>query len=503
MDALKDSIHRLLVEAATNLPADVRRALRSAMGREPDATPAALALHAIARNADLAAERCRTLCQDTGLPSFSIKVPIGADQLLMSQLIAEAVAEATTQGQLRPNSLQPFGQHATANNLGPGTPRVAFEQWLSDDIEVFLILKGGASENASLQYSLPCELPPFGSAERSLDGVRSCVLHAVHRAQGHGCGAGVVGVAVGGDRASGYLQAEAQLLRSLDDVNPEASLARLETEILDGSDALGVGTMGLGGRVTLLGCKVGTLNRLPSTFLVTVVYNCWALRRVGAVLDSKSGAIKRWIHGGSGAQRLALQTRLPLTGRERTLKTPLSDREVRDLRIGDVVLLNGTLHTGREALHHYLAEHDAAVRLKGAVLYHCSPVASRQGGEWVVTAAGPETSAVEEDYEADLIRAFGIRAVMGKGGMGRRTLEALRECGAVYLTAVGGAAQFYASCVESVEGVDFLAFGMPQAMWRLRVKDLPAVVTMDAHGGSLHTDVERASAEQLLRQAAS
>jgi fumarate hydratase class I len=260
--------------------------------------------------------------------------------------------------------------------------------------------------------------------------------------------------------------------------------------------------MGLGGRVTLLGCKVGSLNRLPSNFFVTVVYNCWALRRVGAVLDAGSGAIKSWLYGGSRAERLGREAGLPLTGREVALRTPLSERDVRSLRLGDVVLLSGVIHTGREVLHHYLAHHEATVGLKGGVLYHCSPVAARRGGEWVVSAAGPESSGGEERYEAELIRAFGIRAVMGKGGMGARTLEALRECGAVYLSAVGGAAQLYASCVEKVEGVGFLSFGVPQAMWRLRVRDLPAVVTMDAHGRSLHADVEKASAEQLLRQTA-
>jgi fumarate hydratase, class I len=502
MNAFEDSIRRLLVEASTNLPADVRLALGRAIEREEAGSASALALHAIARNVDLAAGRCGTICQDTGLPSFHVKAPIGADQVLMSERIAGAVAAATTEGRLRPNSLAPLSRHATAGNLGPRTPRVAFEQWLSDDIEVRLVLKGGAAENASRQYSLPCELP-FGIADRDLDGARKCVLNAIYRAQGQGCSPGIVGVAIGGDRLSGYEEASAQLLRPLDDVNPDPALARLEAEVVEHANALGIGTMGLGGRVTLMGCKVGSLNRLPTTFFVTVVYNCWALRRVGAVLDAGSGAIKGWLYGGSTVERLGREAGLPLTGREVALRTPLSERDVRSLCVGDVVLLSGVIHTGRDVLHHYLADHDAPVRLKGGVLYHCSPVATRRGGEWVVSAAGPETSGGEERYEAELIRVFGVRAVMGKGGMGDQTLDALRECGAVYLSAVGGAAQLYASCVEKVEGVDFLSFGAPQAMWRLRVRDFPAIVTMDARGHSLHADVERASAQELLRQAAS
>ena len=166
------------------------------------------------------------------------------------------------------------------------------------------------------------------------------------------------------------------------------------------------------------------------------------------------------------------------------------------------MLLSGVIHTGRDALHHYLMTHDSPVDLRGAALYHCGPVALKRDGEWVVTAAGPTTSIREEPYEAEILRTFGVRAVIGKGGMGPRTLAALRECGAVYLNAIGGAAQFYADRIEKVEGVDLLALGVPEAMWHLRVRDFPAVVTMDAHGESLHDTIERSSSAALARLAA-
>src|SRR5690606_18596166 len=130
-------------------------------------------------------------------------------------------------------------------------------------------------------------------------------------------------------------------------------------------------------------------------------------------------------------------------------------------------------------------------------LYHCGPVAVQENGTWTIKAAGPTTSIREEPYQADVIRRYGVRAVIGKGGMGAKTLAALRECGAVYLNAVGGAAQFYAKTIDAVEGVSLLEFGTPEAMWHLRVTDFPAIVTMDAHGNSLHKDVEEASAEKL------
>ena len=163
----------------------------------------------------------------------------------------------------------------------------------------------------------------------------------------------------------------------------------------------------------------------------------------------------------------------------------------------DVVLVSGRAYTGRDAVHHHLMSHDAPVDLRGAVLYHCGPVVAKDGAGWHVTAAGPTTSIREEPYQADVIKRFGIRAVIGKGGMGARTLAALKEHGAVYLNAIGGAAQFYARTIRSVDGVSLLEFGTPEAMWHLTIEDFPAIVTMDAHGDSLHRDVEQRSAQQL------
>jgi fumarate hydratase class I len=123
--------------------------------------------------------------------------------------------------------------------------------------------------------------------------------------------------------------------------------------------------------------------------------------------------------------------------------------------------------------------------------------AGKDGDTWRVTAAGPTTSIREEPYQAEIIRRYGVRVVMGKGGMGAKTLAGLKASGAVYLNAIGGAAQFYARCIQRVDDVSLLEFGTPEAMWHLDVLDFPAIVTMDAHGGSLHADVEKASAAEL------
>ena len=503
MEKLKDSLMKLVVETSTNLPPDVRRALSQAISREHPNTRSALALDTIAINIDMACDGVAPICQDTGMPTFLIKTPVGVNQIEITKAISEVIVEATKEGKLRPNQVDSLTGKNSGNNLGEGTPVLHFSQWENDEIDVRLILKGGGCENKNIQYSVPCDLPNLGRADRNLEGVRKCIMHAVYQAQGHGCSVGALGVAIGGDRSSGYAYAKEQLFRELDDINENAELAKLEAYVMENANKLGIGTMGFGGAVTLIGCKIGAYHRLPASFFVTVAYDCWAFRRLGVVLDAKTGAIKRWLYKeDTPSVRMARKEALPLTGREIRLTTPLSEVQTRALKVGDVVLLSGPLHTGRDTLHHYLMSHDSPVDLKGAALYHCGPVSLKQGSHWFMNAAGPTTSSREEPYQADVIRKFGLCAVIGKGGMGPRTLAALKEHGAVYLNAIGGAAQYYAKCITQVEGVDFLEFGIPEAMWHIRVKDFPAIVTMDAHGNSLHADVEKASAEELAKFAA-
>jgi len=490
----------LIVRTSTDLPPDVRAAMAVARAQEPSGTQSAQALAIIAQNIDLAAADEGAICQDTGMPTFEVKAPVGANQIVMKRQIREAIADATRRGKLRSNSVDSITGENSGDNVGPGTPVVHFEQWEHDDeIEVKLILKGGGCENVNAQYSLPTELPNLGRADRSLEGVRRCILHAVWNAQGKGCAPGAIGVAIGGDRTSGYHAAKEQLFRTLDDVNPDGRLAQLEASIMGEVNRLGVGAMGFGGRVSLIGCKIAALNRLPASFFVSVAYNCWAFRRLGVVLDARTGDIKRWLYRDPAIPSVAMadQAGFARTGREVALRTPLTEAQVRSLKVGDIVLLSGRTYTGRDAVHHHLMSHDPPVDLRGAALYHCGPVVAREGNGWRVTAAGPTTSIREEPYQADVIRRYGVRAVIGKGGMGAKTLAALKDAGAVYLNAIGGAAQFYARTITRVEGVSLMEFGTPEAMWHLEIEDFPAIVTMDAHGHSLHAEVEQESAREL------
>src|SRR5438132_9986016 len=494
-----DSMVALITRTSTDLPPDVRKAMGIALASEEPATRAGQALTIIAQNIDQAASCDGPICQDTGMPTFEIKVPVGANQIWMTQQVRAAIAEATRRGKLRPNSVDSITGENSGTNLGPGTPIIHFEQWERGDIEIKLILKGGGCENMNAQYSVPVELPNLGRADRNLEGVRKCILHAVWNAQGKGCAPGAVGVCIGGDRTSGYVHAKEQLFRTLDDVNSDPRLAELEASIMGEVNKLGIGTMGFGGRVSLIGCKIGVQNRLPASFFVSVAYDCWAFRRLGVVLDAKTGAIKQWLYRDPANPAIAMadQAGFQRTGRKVVLEAPLTEEQMRSLKVGDVVLVSGRVFTGRDQVHHHLMTHEPPVDMRGSVLYHCGPVVVTEGRGWKVTAAGPTTSIREEPYQADVIKRYGVRAVIGKGGMGAKTLAALEEAGAVYLNGIGGAAQYYARTVQEVLGVHLMEFGIPEAMWHIRVKDFAAIVTMDAHGNSLHADVEKATGEAL------
>ena len=502
MEDLRESLIELITQTSTNLPPDVRAAMGLALDEEAPDTQAAQALNIIATNIDMASEGEGPICQDTGMPTFVIHTPVGVNQLVIRRAVRDAVVEATKRGKLRPNSVDSLTGRNSGNNLSEETPVIHFEQWEEDEIEVKLILKGGGCENKNIQYSVPIELPHLGKAGRDLDGVRKCILHAVWQAQGHGCSAGALGVCIGGDRATGYQVAKDQLFRTLDDANPNQELQRLEEYITQTSNTLGIGTMGFGGGVTLIGCKIAAINRLPASFFVSVAYDCWAFRRLGVVLDASTGEIKRWLYRDQEAPdiRMSDSGGFVKTGREKRLQPPISEEQARSLEVGDVVLISGELFTGRDAIHAHLMKNLPPVDLNGSILYHCGPVVLKNGS-YRITAAGPTTSIREEPYQGEVIKRYGVRAVMGKGGMGAKTLAALQEHGAVYLNAIGGAAQYYAKCIDEVLGVNLLEFGTPEAMWHVRVTDFPAIVTMDARGNSLHADVEKSSALILSRLA--
>ena len=186
------------------------------------------------------------------------------------------------------------------------------------------------------------------------------------------------------------------------------------------------------------------------------------------------------------------------------LRTPISETAIRGLKVGDEVTISGVLFTGRDAVHKYLHEGGKlppGVNLQGGVLYHCGPVVIKDDqGNWKCVAAGPTTSIREEPYQWQVIRDFGLRGVIGKGGMGDKTMQACKEHGCVYLHAVGGAAQVLADCIKRVPNVYLMEkFGAPEAIWEFEVENFPVIVTIDAHGNSLHKEVFAASQAELAK----
>ena len=292
MNILQDSLLELIRRASAEIPEDVHKAILDSLEREKKGTIAESAMKIIEQNIELAKNKSQPICQDTGSIIFYVDCPVGFDQLAFQEAASEAVKTATKKGYLRQNSVDSITGKNDGTNLGPGSPTIHFHQHRSPEISVRLVLKGGGCENVGAQYSLPNEKL---KANRDLDGCRKVILDAVLQAQGKGCGPGILGVCIGGDRATGYEFSKEQFLRKLDDQNENTELNRLEQDIVETANKLGIGPMGFGGKTTLLGTKIGALNRLPASYFVSVSYMCWAYRRQGVNLDS-DGKIEQWLY---------------------------------------------------------------------------------------------------------------------------------------------------------------------------------------------------------------
>jgi fumarate hydratase class I len=286
------NIFELIRRTSTDLPSGIEQGLRRALKREPRDSRAWWTLSTILKNVDVARENQTPLCQDTGTLVFYFRVPVGFDTNMLASRTRSAVSRATRHGFLRQNTIDSISGASYETNIAPSSPVFHFEQGARKTVEVILILKGGGCENVGTQYSLP---DTTLNAGRDMAGVRACILDAVYQAQGRGCAPGVLGVCIGGDRATGYAHSKEQFKRKLSDRSSVKALAKLETGILKEAQQLGIGPMGLGGQTTLLGLKLGALSRLPASYFVSVSYMCWAFRRRGALLGPEGG-VQRWLY---------------------------------------------------------------------------------------------------------------------------------------------------------------------------------------------------------------
>lgn len=264
----EDIILDLYTRCATVLPQDIESALKVAKQKESDKNASSI-LDTIIENIKIAKSESRPICQDTGTPFFYIAHPKEQSEKEMTEIIKQATKEATGKIPLRPNAVDPI----TGINIG-NRPVIHFEE--SDRLKINLLLKGGGSENISTIYSLPATSI---KADRNIEGIKRCVLDAVFKAQGKGCPPYIIGVAVGASIEDVAHSSKKQLLRNLDDTNPDETLDRIEKELKIDINNLGIGPMGLGGKTTALGVKVAKSPRHPATFFVGISFGCWATRR--------------------------------------------------------------------------------------------------------------------------------------------------------------------------------------------------------------------------------
>jgi fumarate hydratase class I len=276
MGSLQEEIVNLYKKAATSLPQDIEESLTQAAKTEENGSTAKAALASILENVRIAREQERPLCQDTGIPIFFVKVPGKQSQIEVKNAIIDATRIATEEIPLRPNAVDTISDKNSGDNTGIGFPVIYFEESLDGIITLDLMLKGSGCENVSQLYKLPLEEL---KAERDLDGVRRCALDAIYRAQGRACPPYVLGIGIGASRDQVTKLAKVQLMRDLEDRNSIKALADFEKRLLDEIDQLGIGPLGLGGKTTTLGVKIGVNHRHPASYFVEVCISCWADRR--------------------------------------------------------------------------------------------------------------------------------------------------------------------------------------------------------------------------------
>jgi len=282
---LRDAFVELYRKAATSLPSDVEAALRQASAKEKKGSNAGAAFSTILENITMARETKRPICQDTGVPVFFVKIPCGFSQLELKKDIISATRIATKTIPLRANAVDILTDKNSGDNTGSGFPVIYCKETRGKKLTVDLMLKGAGSENIGQLYKLP--LQEF-EAERDLEGVRKCVLDAVHKAQGKGCPPYIIGVGIGAAKDQVTKLSREQLMRKLNDRNKHEILATLENRLLQDINRLGIGPVGLGGRTTAIGVKIGVNHRHPATYFVDVSFFCWASRRARFTCDLRT-----------------------------------------------------------------------------------------------------------------------------------------------------------------------------------------------------------------------
>ncbi len=286
------NIFELIRRTSTSLPTDVENALKRARRVEKAGSSAQWAIDGMLENARIAREEDRPLCSDTGTLMFYFRVPVGIDTNALSASVRTAVTRATRCGYLRQNTVDAISGAKYRTNIAHASPVILFQSGARKTIDVRLVMKSASSENEGRQYSLP---DPVLGVEADLSGVRRCILDSAMQSSVSGGGPAVLGVCVGGDRATGYAHSKVQFLHKVGHTTQVKTLGRIEKAVVRDARTLDIGPLGLGGKTALLDVHIGSLSRLPSSFFVSVSCMGWAFRRRGAVFGP-GGGLKRWLY---------------------------------------------------------------------------------------------------------------------------------------------------------------------------------------------------------------
>jgi len=482
---IKKEIFNLIKETSTNIPEDVLEALIQAKNRESKNSSWKLAISTILENIKMAKNLSSPICQDTGFPNFFIKAN-HENKKEIENAIFEWVKKATKEWILRPNAVNSITWENSWNNIWEDFPKINFEDSPIDNVktdknvkvdntEIQLLLKWWWSENVSEQISLPANLEDFWKAWRDFEWVKKAVLQVVKNAKWKWCAPWILSIHIWWDRALWWEKAKKWFLKKIWTENKDEKIKKLEQEILKEANDLWIWPMWFWWKTTILDCRISSSHRLPASFFVTVWYMCWASRSWKIVLD------KDWNLIENSFNKKILNEKLEIPKDVKTINFPISEKEIRKLKIWDMVFCNWTIFTWRDSLHVYAMKNDLWKDLSGSAIYHCWPVVIQEKWKWKITAGWPTTSIREEPYQADFIKKTWIRAVIWKWWMWEKTSNALKENWAVYLHAIWWAATYYADSIKEVKSVKFLEeFWTPEALWELKIEWFLAIVTMDS-----------------------
>ena len=516
-EAIGEVAKELLLRASTRYPTAFMAKLLDSYEKEGDATARSI-LISIIDNILLASEHKRSICQDTGVPTFHLfvnpEVRIEGD---MERALAAAVVESTDRVPLRKNVIEPFTLKNSGNNTGWGVPVIHYHREPKvDGLKIRAELKGFGGEIKSTYDWI------FTSAKSIENSVLAFVMNSVLLSKGEACLPSFIGVGVGGYGADAALNAKNAVFKELNRKLTRTAggksgfLSQFECRLFRCINGLGLGPMGMGGMTTTLGTYVSRCGTQTAAAPVAVDHQCWANRASEAVICKGSVRfITKHVEERDikGIRRKVAESLEEPKGRCHDLTLPLTNETLARLRVGDVVYLTGKVFTARDVAHRRLVDllHQGRLDevpkevMDSRTMFHCGPIAQRVSGKWVVKSAGPTTSSRFTEEGAYLVEKGVTNVIVGKGTMGAKMVKAMTGK-AVFLKAIGGCAVCYGNTIGNVD-VRWLELGFPEALWVFDMKRFgPLIVGIDTTGNSLtsrvmeqvHENARRVYAEEGL-----